>query len=260
MPEESSPDQNSQLASLSQPEESLAGASDGASNGVAENGVAENDEVPGADLRWVWQEVRKRVFIKLPFSRIVADALEAIVPITLDEDVFVCGLAPQNYPLSGPLQADQVRNTIEGILRIAAGRHIRFEIVEGTTLEEWLVTKERRHRAQEAVIALAQKNVQVHQFEDILNQIVGEIRQRVTGTKDRAYPQIRAGLILDIVPMLAAAEEMIFNEGEIHDARRAFARTIDRAAGFLEVTPLVLAIEIERHHREHGRIDKAHTN
>lgn len=227
-------------------------------NGGHEGGARHGDmsgEVLGADLLWVWQEVRKRVFIKLPFSRIVADALEAIVPITLDEDVFVCGLAPHNYPMSGPLQADQVRNTIEGILRHAAGRAIHFEIVEGTSLEEWLVIKERRHRAQEAVIAMAQQNVQVHHFEDILNQIVGEIRQRVTATKDRAYPQIRAALVLDIVPMLAAAEEMIFNEGDMHDARRAFARTIDRAAGFLEVTPLTLAIEVERHHRDHGRVE-----
>jgi hypothetical protein len=52
--------------------------------------------------------------------------------------------------------------------------------------------------------------------------------------------------------MLANAEEMLFEPDEIHDARRALARAIDRVAGFLEISPIELATEIERHHRERG--------
>jgi hypothetical protein len=59
--------------------------------------------------------------------------------------------------------------------------------------------------------------------------------------------------VLDIAPALAAAEEMLFNPEEMHDARRALARAIDRVAGFLEMPPLVLAMEIERCHRNTER-------
>lgn len=213
------------------------------------DGDADGDADGGIDLRWVWLEVRKRVFIKLPFSRPVAEAMEAAVPIALEDDTFVCGLSTPNFPLSGHLSGDNVRNTINGILRQAAGRDIKFEVIEGTTVADWREIKSRRSRAQEAVIAMAEHKVGLHQYEDVLNQIVGEIRGRVTGTRDRLFPQVRAGLLLDVVPLLSDAADMLFSDREAHDARRAMARTIDRVAAFLDVAPLVLALEIERYHR-----------
>ena len=206
-------------------------------------------EVTGDEIRWAWKEVRKRVFIKLPFSRNLADALEAVVPVVLDNDNFVCGLAPVDFPLSNMLNADDVRNTIESILRQAAGRAIHFEVIEGTSLDEWRFVRDRRRRASEAMVAISERNMSTHQFEDVLNQIVSQVRTQVQSTKDRIYPQVRARLILELAPSLASAEEMLFNEHDTHDNRRAFARAIDRIAGNLEVLPLTLALEIERCHR-----------
>jgi Mg2+/Co2+ transporter CorC len=141
-------------------------------------------------------EVRKRVFIKLPFSRQVAEVMEAAVPIALENNTFICGLPTVKFPLSGFLIADQVKNTIEGILRQAAGHPIRFEVIDGTTLEDWQQIKQRRDRAHSAVLAMAEQNVELHHFEDVLNQVVGEIRHRVTSTRDRNFPHVRARLIL----------------------------------------------------------------
>lgn len=203
----------------------------------------------GVDVGWVWREVRKRVFIKLPFSMGVADALEAVVPILLEESTFVVGFEPRDFPLSSHLMADQVHNTIENILRQAAGRAIRFEIVEGTTLDDWHTVRERRAKAQEAVMAMAEQHAEAHHFEDVLNQIVSEIRQRVTASRDRILPQVRAQLILDVVPSLADAEDMLFADPDSHEARRSMARALDRVASFLEVTPVMLALEVERHRR-----------
>jgi hypothetical protein len=197
-------------------------------------------------LNWVWREVRKRVFIKLPFSLGVADAMEAAVPIVLDEDTFVCGLAQRDFPLSGHLHADQVRNTIENILRQASRRHIRFEVIEGTSLSDWETIKERQRRAHAAVIAMAEQKIEEHHFDDVLNQIVSELRTRITSVRDRTLPQVRAELLLRIVPQLSDAEDMLFAEQESHDRRRAMARAIDRIALFLEVPPLTLALEVER--------------
>ncbi len=200
------------------------------------------------DLDWVWQEVRKRVFIKLPFSLGVADAMEAIKPITLTEDTLVCGLEAHDYPLAAHLHAVQVRNTIENILRQAAKRHISFEVIEGTTLKEWEVIHERQQQANSAVTAVAEKKLAEHHYDDVLNQIVSDMRRRITGTQDRTLPQVRAHLLLDIVPELADIENMLCSrESDSHDRRRAIARTIDRVASFLEVPAFTLALEIERH-------------
>lgn len=207
------------------------------------------DALSGVDLRWVWQEVRKRVFIKLPFSLGIADAMEAIVPIALDDDTFICGLASRDYPLATALVPDQVKNTIEGILRQAAGRFIRLEVIEGTSMDDWIEVKERRQLAQEAVIAMAEQQSSAHHFEDIMNQIVSEIRQRITVSKDRTLPLVRASLVLDVVPSLADAEEMLFPDPTAHEARRSMSRVIDRIAGFLEVPPMTLALELERYRR-----------
>jgi hypothetical protein len=205
----------------------------------------------GVDLDWVWREVRKRVFIKLPFSLGLADAMEAAVPLALDDDIFVCGLSTRDYPLSSQLMADQVKNTIENILRQASGRYMRFEVIEGTAVEEWREIKARREEAHSAVIEIAEKGVEIHHLEALLNQIVGEIRRRVSQTRDKALPQVRARLILEIVPSLVDAEEMLFQDPTAHEARRAMARAIDRIAAFLDVTPFVLALEVERWRRDH---------
>jgi hypothetical protein len=208
-----------------------------------------SDGTAGGDLRWVWKEVRKRVFIKLPFSLGVAEALQATIPIVLDENTFVVGLSSRDYPLSGHLTAENVRNTIEGILRQAARRYIHFEVIEGTTIEEWNEVKRRRARAQEAVIAMAEKKGEEHHYEDVLNQIIAELRHRITACRDRALPQVRAQMMLDVVPSLGDAEEMLFHDPDSHEARRIMGRAIDRVAGFLDVPPVMLALEVERYRR-----------
>lgn len=208
------------------------------------------DGASGNDLRWVWREVRKRVFIKLPFSLGVAEALQAVVPIVLEESNFVVGFSSRDYPLSANLLSEHVRNTIEGILRQASRQFIHFEVIEGTTIEEWNDVKRRRSRAQEAVIAMAEKKGEEHHYEDILNQVISEIRQRITATRDRGLPQVRAQLMLEIVPSLGDAAEMLFHDPEAHEARRIMARAMDRVAGFLDIPVIHLAIEVERYRRE----------
>lgn len=200
----------------------------------------------GVNLAWVWREVRKRVFIKLPFSLGVADAMEAVVPITLTNDAFVCGLSSRDYPLSGHLNATQVRNTIENILRQAASRPIHFELIEGTCITDWEAIQSRQLRAHSAVVAIAEKKLEEHHYDDVLNQVVSELRVRIMATSDRTLPQVRAHLMLQLVPQLADIEEMLFAEQETHDRRRSMARALDRIASFLEVTPFALALEVER--------------
>ncbi len=208
------------------------------------------DTASGNDLRWVWREVRKRVFIKLPFSLGVAEALQAALPIVVDESNFVVGLTSRDYPLSANLLSENVRNTIEGILRQASRKFIHFEVIEGTTIEEWNDVKRRRDRAQEAVIAMAEKKGEEHHYEDILNQIISEIRHRITAARDRGLPQVRVQLMLDIVPSLGDASEMLFQDPDAHEARRIMARALDRVAGFLDVPVIHLAIEVERYRRD----------
>lgn len=212
------------------------------------------------DLGWVWREVRKRVFTKVPFSLPVAETLEAVIPITLEGDHFVVGLDAAHCLMASNLSGGQVKNAIENILRMAAGRHIIFELIEGTTVADWHQVVQRREKAHEAVIAMASKQVEAHHFEDILNQIVGEIRHRVAQVHERTLPQVRAGLLLDIVPSLADAEEMLFRDHESREGRRAMSRATDRIATFLEVPPLTLALEIERYRREHRCKEKEKTS
>ncbi len=207
----------------------------------------------GADLLWVWKEVRKRVFLKLQFSLAVADALAAAVPIVLDGDTFVVGLSSREYMMAGALTTPNVRNTIENILRQAGGRQISLEVIEGTTLPEWEEMSVRRQKAQAALLAMAEQKAGDHHFDDVLNQIVGEIRHRISQVHDRVLPQVRAGLILDIAPSLADAEDMLFGEHDSRESRRAMARVIDRIAVFLDVPPITLSLEVERHRRLESR-------
>ncbi|MEO6906812.1 MAG: hypothetical protein ABI210_02885, partial [Abditibacteriaceae bacterium] len=190
--------------------------------------------------------------IKLPFSQGVSEAMEQIVPIVLDGDIFICGMTREKFPLSGFLHADTVRNTIEHILRGAAKRPIHFEVIEGTTLADWQEIKVRREKAQEAMVAISEKRMEEHHFEDIIIQIIAELRQRITSTPDRVLPQVRARLLFATLPALADAEDVLFHGEESHEARRTMARAMERVSTFLEVPPYVLAMEVERYRASHG--------
>ena len=225
---------------------SQTGASDELSQGTA------SAPAPDAvDLNWVWREVRKRVFLKMPFSLPVADAMAEAIPIAMDGDNFIVGMEPRHISMAPALSAGQVKNTIENILRQAAGRAIHFEAIEGTTLEAWQEIKASREKAQAAVIAMAERKVGEHHVEDVMNQIVSEIRQQITQVSDRVLPQVKAGLVLEIAVSLADAQEMLFEEeaADSHAGRRAMSRVIDRIAHFIDVDPMILSLEIERNNR-----------
>ena len=218
-----------------------------------------NQSSSGPDLDWVWREVRKRVFLKVPFGIGIKDALEAANPIAFDDDHFVVGLHPRHAALTSNLTTAHIKNTIENILSSASHRPIKLEVIEGVSETDWHLVRNRRLRAHDAVMAMAQKQADTGHFDDVLNQIVGEIRANLTSAKDRGLPQVRAQMLLDVVPSLADACEMLFPDPDAHEARRAMARAIDRVASFLEVQPIVLALEIERYRREenHGASSNA---
>ena len=224
---------------------------DVAPHDVAPHDVAPHDVATHDNLAWVWREVRKRVFLKIPFSRPVAEALEKVVPIALDGDSFVCGLPIAYYSLSTYLAAGNVHNAIENILESAAKHRIRFDLIEGILMSDWLEVKARRNSAHDAVIAIAEQKVDAQHYEAILNQIVSEIRQRITATPERMYPQVRAALLLEIVPLLADTADMLFPDRHTHEARRAMTRAIDRVAIYLDIPALNIAIETERYFKEH---------
>jgi len=234
---------------MSESQNPAAGSHAGPTQGEHQEGAG--NQAGGAGLVSVWKEVRKRVFIKLPFSLAVADAMEAAVPIVFESDTFVLGYTARDFPLSNALVPDQVKNTIEGILRQAARRHVRLEVIEGTTLDEWEDIKERRRLAQEAVIAMAEREFSEQQVEDVLNQVISEIRHRISAQRDRSLPHVRAQLMLDIIPSFSDAIEMLFPDLETHDARRSVGRALDRISSFLDVPPINFAVEVERYRREH---------
>jgi hypothetical protein len=205
----------------------------------------------GVDLDWVWKEVRKRVFIKLEYNASVYDAMEAAVPIVLEGDLFVVGLSLRDFPMARSLNAGAVHNTIENILRQAAGRPIRFDVIEGTTLADWHHVLERRIKAEQALTELATQGPRDHHLDDLLNQIVGEIRHQVSQVHDRTLPMSKASLVLDVAASLADAQDMLFPEAETRETKRAMSRVIDRVSNFIEVPPLTLAIEVERNRRAH---------
>ena len=226
-------------------------------NGASASDVtstASNPAPDAVDLNWVWREVRKRVFIKMPFSLPVADAMAEATPIVMDGDNFIVGLEPRHISMAPAFSSGVAKNTIENILRGAAGRPIHFEAIEGRTIEDWNKIKESREKAQTAVIAMAERKVGEHHVEDVMNQIVSEIRQQISQVSDRVLPQVRAGLLLEIAESLSDAQEMLFEDATAtHTGRRAMARVIDRISHFLDVEPMLLAIEIERNNRKKQR-------
>ena len=206
------------------------------------------------DLNWVWREVRKRVFIKMPFSLPVADAMAEATPIVMDGDNFIVGMEPRHISMAPALSSGVAKNTIETFCAARLVGRFTSRPSKARTIADWNKIKESREKAQAAVIAMAERKVGEHHVEDVMNQIVSEIRQQITQVSDRVLPQVRAGLLLEVAESLSDAQEMLFEDAaETHTGRRAMARVIDRVSHFLDVEPMALALEIERHSRAQSK-------
>ncbi len=180
------------------------------------------------------------------------EALDHVVPITIENGEFVVGLPTAKFSLSGHLRNPGYRRTIEIILSELAGQDVQLRIIEGTTLADWERTKQREALAaisREQEYAQRRQQEAVEQSWDVLYE---RIVRAYSEQPYRQLPQGKAIYLQRALQMVIdAMEELYPKHGEADDlTERNLARVIDRIANNIGAPPALVAYELMRLRQE----------
>ena len=172
-------------------------------------------------------------------------ALNASVPLTIEDNTLVLGLPHAGNDLAGHLRLAQTRKLIE----TEVGRHfnqsLTLRVIEGTTLEDWATEKVRdaeKRKLNEQAMARARAATQAGtSWEGVYETL----SRKFAETPNRSLPQNRARFYMEAVDIVATA----LRDTPITDdlAERNFARCIERVSQYAEVpSTLVAALVLQR--------------
>ncbi|MBW3625581.1 MAG: hypothetical protein KY468_19475 [Armatimonadetes bacterium] len=197
-------------------------------------------------------EVKKR-FMQPSFWQ----ALETVIPITIEGTTFVAGLPAAAGHYSGYLTGTENRNRLERILQELANAKLTLRIIEGTEESDWEFVKQREQAAHTAQQAMRTRFEQPSApgaggrpltWESLLERIYAMFSR----AKGHNLPQGRVEYLMQILPILSEQSQKIMDASR-HDLdrnERALARLIDKIAGLVEVPSAVIALELYRYRQD----------
>lgn len=169
-------------------------------------------------------------------------ALNAAIPLTVENGQFVVGLEYSDQELAGHLRLPQTRTLIEQTVSKLWGSEIALRVIDGPTLAEWETTKRRDEegrRLQDQAMARAKSQVEARSNWETVYEQLGRV---FAATANKSMPQNRARFYneaLDIV--VVARKNQPFND-ELSE--RNFARCIERVGQYADVPSAIVAMHV----------------
>lgn len=173
-------------------------------------------------------------------------AMEKATGIAVEGNTFIIGLASNIFNLAGHLTVSEHRNAIETALSQLLGRPIKARIIEGTTLEDWIQTK----KCDERVAAMRETTYERRERQEAAAQswdtVYEYVARAYSATPLRQLPQSKARFLMEMVHVICDAMDHLYPQNPDETTERLLARVIDRVATSAEVSPTVVALELER--------------
>jgi len=177
------------------------------------------------------------------------EALEAGVPLIIEDDRLVIGFTPANMKHSGyltnPANAGTVRRAVEAV----AGKRLQIELIEGDTIASWEGVKERAAAAADHTEQTAQVSIQHKGAAARWQELAQQIRQLYYDIGGREQPLSHARFLIKAIPLIAETEDEMRAEDpqgeELHE--RELDRIFDRIASLCGMPGGLVALEYLRY-------------
>jgi len=199
------------------------------------------------DLNTLWVKVVEQVKQNVIHPTLWR-TIELAVPITVDGSTFVIGFPPAEFHLSGHLMTSEHKNAIESSIKQLTGMSLAIRVIDGTTYKDWIAVKQKDESMQaikEAAYAKHQADVAVSRsWEGLLEQV----GRKYASLHLRQLPQFRAKYIEEMLNLISESMDELMPPGKISDelSERALARVLDRVGTLAEVSPALIALELNR--------------
>lgn len=168
-------------------------------------------------------------------------ALNAAIPIALDDSTFVLGVDERDAESHGHLALANVRRVMEQELEKRLGSKVEVEVIAGITINHWESLKRRRDEfrrlEKESAERAKERATQVSVWDSIYDQMGREFGN----LENKAQPQVRARFMLWCVDLVAAH---LHGSEHTEDDERNFARCVDRIASYADANQTYIAAMI----------------
>lgn len=202
-------------------------------------------------LEEIWnktvQEVKERNFFP-PFWQ----ALDSVVPLSLEEEYIVLGFKPGTFHLRTHLESGSNRILIEEVLSKLLGKPYTLKVVEASSPEEWQAIREREERIEEVEIEeFARRRGTVGILRE-WERFVLELHRLYSSIPQRSLPQVRAAFLYQVMPRILAKKKELYSdeEGSRETNEKAFARLLDRLSSWTDIPSTVIALELLKREKE----------
>lgn len=174
------------------------------------------------------------------------ETMEKTVGLAIDGDTLILGINARFYNQAGHLNVSEHRNAIETTLGRLTGSPMKIRVIEGDTLDDWVTTQKRDARVavmREATYEKRDKESAEAQSWDTLTDHIG---RAYSSTTMRSLPQNKARFFVEMLNLVADAMEKLYPSHPDETADRHLARVIEKLAHTADLSPTVVALELDR--------------
>lgn len=190
------------------------------------------------DFQTAWQTIREQVKDQVT-GRSVWQAIDAVVPITLEGDLVVLGIMPSYSNLAGHLRTPGTKHVIERSFAEVLGRRIEVLVIEGSSLQDWEQFKRRREEALKLEEQQFRRQATEQRSYTDWEAVYEQAGRRFAELAARTLAQNRAKYLQDMILLVREALENIGVETEQDE--RQLNRVIERIANNTNVPSTLIA-------------------
>ena len=202
----------------------------------------------GVDLSGLWRQTVERLFAT-DLSRTVLDACKRAVPLTIEDDVLILGMLPENMQFASYIETRANKSVVQGVLQAISGRRLDLRVIEGDSIEAYERTKARdQSRADLAAIEASRRGVvraEVRTWEALHERLMVMYQE----LELRRFPQITAKYLVRSFPLIADVDEAVraAEPDKLEAHERALSRVFEKLRGYTDIPTTVIALEYLRY-------------
>jgi len=208
----------------------------------------------------LWEKCTDLLFDRSDRWGPLNEAMRASVVVAVEGHTLIVGMSGEDQHLRGHLETAQNRHQVLTCLKELTGRELDYQMIHGTTAEDWEMQRQARDTQVERPASSAQAEPaggQALEVEEPPAEAPGDgpwasmmerLHYAYRSVQGRTQPTVRARLLMDALPMLAEAESKAAQQGEPEERiQRSLTRAIERVATLVDLSATQVALELLRH-------------
>ena len=220
----------------------------------------------------IWKEASDVVLLRSDRFGPLNQAMQATLPIGLDEHMLVLTIPGSERHLAGHMDTAANHNSILNALELVYGEQLEFRLIDGSTMQDWEELKGAETRAKAASRMAHDRGAAgpsrpgaadqpapaptpMKAIDAAWDDLIQRMHRQYQELPKRQYPQSKARFVRDIVGWIARTEEDLKYAADANEDAidRGVARCVERLGATIDMPAVMIALLLDNFKRTGGR-------